>query len=146
MSSSQRDRHSRASGGDKPRHRPSGEIRVSSQPEGQSTDRAVDLRLRFQEFRLPPVQGALVIGRRAPVGPRAMAEALESMLPGVYHLVSVDHPTIEGVVVRRDDLRRVPEPVLIGHLVREADSLMNEHETLHCSLEIEVSSSFHVKL
>lgn len=108
---------------------------------GTRSARSADMRLRFKEFRLPPVEGALVVGRRAPVGPRAMAEALESMLPGEYRLVTVEHATIEGVILRHADLRRVPEEVLVPQLLREAAALMSEHDTLHCALDIEITST-----
>ncbi len=96
------------------------------------------MRLKFSEFGLPPVKDALVLGRLAPMGARAVHQALSDMAPGAYRLIQIDHPIIEAVVVRESDLRKIPEKDLLDLIVRHAERIMDETESLHVMLEIEV--------
>lgn len=100
----------------------------------------VEISMRLSEFRLPPVQSALVIGRRAPVGPRAMYQALQAMLPGVYRLVEVDHPVVEAMVFREADLRRVREQLLVTAVLSQASAFMTETDVLHCALDLVITT------
>lgn len=101
----------------------------------------VDMRMRLTRFQLPPVQSALIVGRRAVIGSRAMGKALEEMMPGAFRRIELEHPVIEAVIVRHAHLRRVPEDRLIPALVRHAESFMGEADTLHVDISIEVSVS-----
>jgi hypothetical protein len=104
----------------------------------------VDLRLRLARFQLPPVQSALVIGKRALIGSRAMSKALDEMMPGSFRRIEIDHPIIEAILIRDAHLRRVPEARLVPVIVRHAENFMSEADTLHFDIEIEVlvSESF----
>ena len=98
----------------------------------------VDMRIRVSRFRLPPVESALAIGRRAPIGAKAMTKAFEEMLPGEFGTFQVDHPVVEAVIVRKAHLRRVPQDKLLALLLRHAESLMSEEEMLHFDVQVEV--------
>lgn len=105
-----------------------------------------DLRIRLQRFALPPVQSALVIGRRALIGSRAMGKALDEMMPGAFRRIEVEHPTVEAILIREAHLRRVPEERLIPTLLRYAERFMDEADTLHMDVDIAVTIDEAVQL
>jgi hypothetical protein len=92
----------------------------------------------FQRFALPPIQDALVIGRRAPVGANGVERAFHELTPGMYKLIQVDHPTIEAVLVRASDLRKIPEQELVRRIVEHAGAIMDASDALHVRMDITV--------
>jgi hypothetical protein len=100
--------------------------------------RKINLQLRFTPYHLPPLDSALVIGKRAPVGVNGISRAFQELSPAAFQLISVDHPVVEAVLVRVSDLRKLPQQALIGRLLRLADQMMDDTDTLHVSLRFEV--------
>ncbi|HBQ13239.1 MAG: hypothetical protein RLP09_10860 [Sandaracinaceae bacterium] len=101
--------------------------------------RRVSVDLRMSRFELPPVQSALVVGRKAPIGSRAMEKALAEMMPDAFVRIEVDHETIEAVIVRKAHLRRLPEERLVSLLVRQTESVIDETEMLRVTMELEIT-------
>lgn len=109
-----------------------------SKPSGPG--RQVRLALTMREFDLPPIRDALVIGRRAPIGPRGMFEALDRMLPDTFELVSVEeHPKIEAVIIRKTRFRFLERGKLVALFVHHAEALMHESTLIEVELNGEVS-------
>jgi hypothetical protein len=96
----------------------------------------VELNMQIQRFHLPPVESALLVGRRAGIGPKAMNKALAEMLPGVFQLISVEHPVIEAIIVRTTHLRTVPEERLVQLLVARCEPFMDETDMIHVRMEL----------
>lgn len=94
--------------------------------------------MRLSKFHLPPVQDALVVGKKAPIGSEAILAALEEMTPGRYERIPVEHPTIDALIVLSADLRKIPRDDLTKILVRSAGPILDPGETLHIGLEIEI--------
>lgn len=101
----------------------------------------IDLNLRLSRFRLPPVESALAIGRRAVIGSNAMAKALDEMLPDQFLKIDVEHAAIEAIIVRKQHLTRVPQDRLVNILLRHAERFMTDSDTLHFDIALEVSVS-----
>ena len=97
--------------------------------------RRVSVDLRMSRFELPPVQSALVVGRKAPIGSRAMEKALAEMMPDAFVRIEGDHETI----VRKAHLRRLPEERLVSLLVRQTESVIDETEMLRVTMELEIT-------
>ncbi|MCA9668421.1 MAG: hypothetical protein KC503_22675 [Myxococcales bacterium] len=111
---------------------------------GRATAR---LRIDISRFRLPPVDSVLVIGRRAMIGPKAMAKAVEEMVPQAFELIAVDGDSpVEALLVRKVHLRRLPRERLVPIMLRHVEGLMDEQDMLHVRLEIEVSVTEQVEL
>jgi hypothetical protein len=100
--------------------------------------RRVNIQLRFTRYELPPLKDALIIGKRAPVGAQSINRAFQELLPGAFLLIPVEHPTVEAVLVRTSDLRKLPQQELLSRLLRQADQMMDESDTLHVALEFEM--------
>ncbi|MBI2193472.1 MAG: hypothetical protein HYU36_15965 [Planctomycetes bacterium] len=105
---------------------------------GDFVHREANLTLRFQEFLLPPIRHALVIGKHARVRPEALERAFERMSPGCFRLLQVTHPTIAAVLVARSMLRNVPEEDLVATLVRNAEGIMDADSCLEAEIEVEI--------
>ncbi|MCA9532612.1 MAG: hypothetical protein KC593_03000 [Myxococcales bacterium] len=97
-----------------------------------------ELRIRLSRFNLPPVQSALVVGKRASIGSRAMAKALDEMMPGAFRRIDVDHPLIESILCRDAHLRRISAEKLVPLIVRHAEAFMADTDTLHFDINIDV--------
>lgn len=102
--------------------------------------RRVTVGLRMSHFELPPVEGALIIGRKAPIGSLAMEKALTEMMPGTFVRVPVEHPIIEAVIVRQSHLKRIDHGRLIELLIRNSEDVIEETEALRVSIELELST------
>lgn len=103
--------------------------------------RRISLKVDMQRFRLPPIDSALIIGTRAPIGPTAMAKSLEEMVPHEFERIDIEHPRIQTILVHAAHLRRIPKERLVEILVKQAEELIDETEMLHVALDIRVSVS-----
>ena len=103
-----------------------------------SPRRKINLQLRFTQYHLPPLDSALIIGKRAPVGANGISRAFQELSPAMFQLIPVEHPMAEAVLVRVSDLRKLPQQALIGRLLQFADQMMDETDTLHVALKFEV--------
>jgi hypothetical protein len=100
--------------------------------------RKINLQLRFTQYHLPPLDSALIIGKRAAIGANGISRAFQELSPQTFQLIPVEHPTVEAVLVRASDLRKLPQQALIGRLLRTADQIMDETDTLHVAVKFEV--------
>jgi hypothetical protein len=100
--------------------------------------RKINLQLRFTPYHLPPLDSALIIGKRAPVGANGISRAFQELSPATFKLIPVEHPVAEAVLVRASDLRKLPQDALVRRLLQLADQIMDEADTLHVALRFEV--------
>lgn len=100
--------------------------------------RSAKVSLTFSKFELPPVRDALVVGKRAGIGINSIARALHEMVPDAFKLVRIEHPVIEGILVRKSDLRKLPEQVLLPRIVKNAERIMDQNDSLRVEIDIEL--------
>lgn len=105
-----------------------------------------DLTMTFSRFALPPIHDALVIGKRARIGANSIARSLQEMTPGMFKLCRVEHPIVEAVLVRESDLRKIPEKKLIPRILAHAERIMDETDSLHVEIRIEVTCKEKIEL
>ena len=92
-------------------------MRSESSGRGETPSRRrINLELRFTQYHLPPLDSALIIGKRAPVGANGISRAFQELSPATFQLIPVDHPVAEAVLVRASDLRKLPQQELVGRL------------------------------
>ena len=104
----------------------------------QPESKRIRIVMNCTEAELPPVRDALVLGKKSPVGSKAMLDAMQAMTPGVFALVPVDHPTVEAVLVRRSDLRKVPRDLLVKEILRQVADHMDETDAISVDLRVEI--------
>jgi hypothetical protein len=103
-----------------------------------TVNRKANLIMRFSEFQLPPIQDALIIGKRTSVGVNGITRAFQEMSPGIFKLIKVDHPIIEAILVKKSDLRKLPEKEFIPRLIEQSEKVMDETTSLHVSISIDI--------
>jgi hypothetical protein len=108
--------------------------------------RQVTVSLRMTRFELPPIESALVVGRKSPIGSNALEKALGEIMPGSFRRVAVEHPIIEAVIIRAVHTRRISEEGLVRLLVRHAEDMMEETEALRVTADLVFSSSEDIDL
>lgn len=106
--------------------------------QGDRPGTKVTIHTKFTQFSLPPVRDALIVGKKTPIGPRALYRSIETMSPREYELIEVDHSFIEAIIVRSSDLRKLPAEKLVPLLIETAERVMDETDCLRVDIEIEV--------
>ncbi len=96
------------------------------------------IKMEFSRFSIPPIVSALVLGKKANIGLNAMTKAIDEMSPDTFKSIKVDHQTIEGIIIRESDLRKVPEKELIPLILKHAEKIMDERDSLHVVIDISV--------
>ena len=100
--------------------------------------KSVSIDMRFSRFALPPVRDAMVIGKKARIGPHAIEKAFEDLTPGMFRLFRVDHPVIEAVLIRKSILRKMNEEALLKYISEHAEKLMDETDSLRIEINLEI--------
>ncbi len=102
--------------------------------------RKVQLSLRLRDFELPPIRDAVVIGRRAPIGPHGLFESLDRMVPDGYELIPVDgNPLVEAAIVRKGCFNLLDRDRLLALLIQNAEPLMRDSSIIQVELNGEVA-------
>ena len=101
----------------------------------------------MREFDLPPIRDGVVVGRRAAIGPTALFDAVDRMLPGMFELVNVEgHSVIEAVIIRKDRLRMVDRQRLVDIFKQHAESLMTDTSIVQVEVDGELSVRLDLEL
>jgi hypothetical protein len=103
--------------------------------------RHVTVTMKMSRFELPPVESALVVGRKSPIGSNALEKALAEIMPGAFQRVEVQHPVIEAVIVRTADARLVNADKLVDMFVRNAEGVMQDTEALRVTCGVVISTT-----
>ena len=104
---------------------------------------SVNVRLQFQEFKIPPVHDALVLGKKSPIGSEAVRRSLT-----LLHVAPFEHIELKGenadaivgdILVRNSVLNKIPREKLIRVVIDRVKPFMTAEEILHLHIEAEVS-------
>jgi hypothetical protein len=92
------------------------------------------------------MQDALIVGKRAPIGPEAARRMVDILSPDQYEIVKVDHPAIEAIVVRKALFNMLPQEKLVGLLLEEGGKVANESTIVKTQVNIvlQVSKSIYL--
>jgi hypothetical protein len=108
--------------------------------------RKATLDLKISEFEVPPMLDLLIIGKKAPIGPEAARRMAEAMSPDQFTLFRLDHPKIEGVLVRNSVLQMLDYALLMKIVMEEAEHLLLDSMVLRAELKVTVSVRREVNL
>ncbi len=95
-----------------------------------------EIRLRMSEFEMPPMQDALFVGKRAPIGPEAARRMVDVLSPEQYEIIEVDHAVIEAIVIRKALFNMIPRDRLIGVLLEEGGKIANKSAIIKTQVNI----------
>jgi len=96
------------------------------------------LKARVQEFNIPPIRDALVLGRDSPIGCEAIRKAINLLGASPFDHIELQDEIISNIVVRRAILLRIPQEMLIAFVLNRVKPLMGREEILQLDLESEV--------
>ncbi|MCS6913488.1 MAG: hypothetical protein NZ890_09640 [Myxococcota bacterium] len=97
-----------------------------------------DLRIRLNEFTLPPIQDGLVLGRLSPIGHVAVGKALSLLSSTAFTHIPIEDEVIADVLVRSAILRKLTEDEVRRFVLEEVKPLMGPEEILHMRLEVDI--------
>ena len=100
---------------------------------------------RITEYAMPPVQDALAVGSKAPVGCLALRRALALLINIPYRHIELDDPILSDILIREPVLKRVSEAQVKEFFLNHVKPLMDPSEVLHLQLEVEVQISLAVR-
>ena len=104
-----------------------------------SVQQTLTVRIQLNEFVIPPVTDALVIGRKAPIGSEALQKALSLLHVSPFEQIDFpDDDTVEVLLVRRSVLRKVPHDRLVALVLRRVKPYMTNDEVVHLKISVEV--------
>nr|WP_026176739.1 hypothetical protein [Desulfurispora thermophila] len=112
----------------------------------QPANRTAEVRLRLSEFEIPPMQDALLVGRRAPIGPEAARRMVDALSPDQYQILRIDHDVFEAVVIRKVLLNLMPQEKLMALLLDEGARVGTVDSVLRVQVNIEIHVSKMVDL
>ncbi|MFQ5515688.1 MAG: hypothetical protein ACE5FG_14840 [Myxococcota bacterium] len=97
------------------------------------------LRVRAQEFGVPPIHDALVLALEAPIGCVAIRKAIKLLAAGDFDHIEVEDDVIADVIIRSPLLRRMPREKFLAFIMRRIKPLMTRTEILHLDIELEIT-------
>lgn len=105
--------------------------------------RKAEVNIIFSEFEFPPMQDALLVGKRSPIGPEAVRRMVDILSPDQYETLEVEHEVIEAVVLRKSLSKMVSEEKLVKFLLEEGGNLAEMNSIVKAQIKtfIEVSRS-----
>ncbi|HEC59104.1 hypothetical protein LCGC14_0670530 [marine sediment metagenome] len=106
-----------------------------------SSESGTYISARISEYKMPPLEDMLVMGKDAPIGSIAMKKALDLLVKTPYEQIDVDDDVIGDILIRKSLLRRISREQLMSFVLTHIKSLLGPEEVLHMELNIDVHLS-----
>jgi len=105
--------------------------------------RRADIKVIFSEFDFPPMQDALIVAKRSPIGPEAARRMVDILSPEQYEIIEVEHDIIEAIVIKKSLIKMFPKDKLIAFLLEEGGNITDINSIIKANVKtfIEVSRS-----
>ncbi len=94
--------------------------------------------VRVREFKTPPVNDGLILGRDAAVGCMAIRKTLELLSTCQFAHIEPDDEVVGDIIVREAILKRVPRDQLIRFILESVKPIMSSDEILEVDLDVMV--------
>jgi len=92
--------------------------------------------IRLSEFEIPPMQDALLVGKKAPIGPEAVRRMVDALSPEQYEIIRVEHQVFEAAVLKRSLLKLLPAEKLLPILLEECERVADEQAVVKAQVNI----------
>ena len=108
--------------------------------DNSQNDPTVTVRIRCQEFAMPPIRDAIILGKNSPIGCEAMRKALKILQPTQFeHIELADKDDVVGdILVRSSILKRISRAKLVELVLRRFKPVMEADECLHLEITAEL--------
>ena len=98
--------------------------------------RKAEMTIRLSEFEIPPMQDALLVGKKAPIGPEAVRRMVDALSPEQYEIIKIEHQVFEAAVLKRSLLKLLPEEKLLPILLDECERVADEQAVVKAQVNI----------
>ncbi|NPV81120.1 MAG: hypothetical protein HPY52_12760 [Firmicutes bacterium] len=98
--------------------------------------RKAEMTIRLSEFEIPPMQDALLVGKKAPIGPEAVRRMVDALSPEQYEIIRIEHQVFEAAVLKRSLLKLLPEEKLLPILLEECERVADEQAVVKAQVNI----------
>lgn len=113
---------------------------MSDQPPENDRETGIKIDLTIQEFHLPLVRDALVLGVRSPIGPHAIAKVLNFLHVQPFRQIKTKVPGIvDSIFIRESLLGKVEEGKIRDFILTRVAPLMNPEDILKIDLRVAVT-------
>ena len=92
-------------------------------------------------FKIPPCHDIIVIGKKAPIGKHAVEIMLETIAPGMFQAVPIQHSKIEALVVRNSHLNLFGKEQIVDLIISEIESQMDDTAVLNIGLNARLTKN-----
>jgi len=105
--------------------------------------RRAEVNVVFSEFDFPPMQDALLVAKRSPIGPEAARRMVDILSPEQYEIIEVEHEILEAIVIRKSLMKMCPKNKLVDLLLEEGGNISGINSIIKANITafIEVSRS-----
>ncbi|MGE5572771.1 MAG: hypothetical protein ACM3ZU_07105 [Bacteroidota bacterium] len=103
---------------------------------GSEPLRKAEMTIRLSEFEIPPMQDALLVGKKAPIGPEAVRRMVDALSPEQYEIIRIEHQVFEAAVLKRSLLKLLPEEKLLPILLEECERVADEQAVVKAQVNI----------
>jgi len=98
--------------------------------------RHYSLSLNFEDISLPPIKDILILGAKCPQGKIGVAKCFQLLAPDNFELIEIDHELVQGLIINKRILKRVPVDHIINILKREVFPYISEGDTVKVDINI----------
>ena len=105
-------------------------------PEVRERSKRVVLSMDLSTFEIPPAGEALVLGKRAPIGPEAAKRMLDSAAPEEFELIRPEDDVIDGILVKKYLFLRADKESLTNAIIEEARAIMTEQNMIRLKCDV----------
>lgn len=110
--------------------------KAGSHSRGSEPLRKAEMTIRLSEFEIPPMQDALLVGKKAPIGPEAVRRMVDALSPEQYEIIRIEHQVFEAAVLKRSLLKLLPEEKLLPILLEECERVADEQAVVKAQVNI----------
>lgn len=110
--------------------------KAGSHSRGSEPLRKAEMTIRLSEFEIPPMQDALLVGKKAPIGPEAVRRMVDAVSPEQYEIIRLEHQVFEAAVLKRSLLKLLPEEKLLPILLEECERVADERAVVKAQVSI----------
>lgn len=110
--------------------------KAGSHSRGSEPLRKAEMTIRLSEFEIPPMQDALLVGKKAPIGPEAVRRMVDAVSPEQYEIIRIEHQVFEAAVLKRSLLKLLPEDKLLPILLEECERVADEQAVVKAQVNI----------
>ncbi|WP_055666790.1 hypothetical protein [Desnuesiella massiliensis] len=105
------------------------------------TSKKAEITMKLSHFEMPPMQDALIVGKRAPIGPEGARRMVNIISPDQYEVIKISHEFIEGIIIRKSLLSILPKDKLISIILEEGERIANETTIIKVEINLTVKVS-----